>query len=114
MRPRDRYLKLVTWSEDDGHYIGSVPGWIDECCHGTDEEAVYRDLCRIVDEWIETYRRDGRPLPPPTNRAYSGRFVLRTGPEMHRALAVRALCEGESLNSFVVKALKRAVRRIQE
>jgi predicted HicB family RNase H-like nuclease len=34
---------------------------------------------------------------------------LRTGPEMHRALAVRALSEGESLNSFVVKALKKTV-----
>ena len=29
---------------------------------------------------------------------------------MHRALAVRALCEGESLNTFVVKSLQKAVR----
>jgi predicted HicB family RNase H-like nuclease len=87
-----------------------VPGWIGDCCHGKDEARVYRDLCAIVDEWIEIYRREGRPLPPPTNKDYSGRFVLRTGPDLHRALAVRALTESESLNGFVIKALKKAVQ----
>jgi predicted HicB family RNase H-like nuclease len=110
MRPRDRYLKLVRWSEEDESYVGSVPGWIDDCCHGEDEAEVYRRLCGIVDEWIALYRKDGRPLPPPTNRDYSGRFVLRTGPGLHRALAVRALSGGESLNAFVVRSLKRAVQ----
>lgn len=107
MKARDRYLKLVRWSEEDQSYVGSVPGWIGDCCHGADETAVYRKVCKIVDEWIEVYQKDGRPLPPPTNRKYSGKFVLRTGPEMHRALAAKALNEGVSLNSFVVKALKK-------
>jgi predicted RNase H-like HicB family nuclease len=109
MKSSDRYLKLVSWSEEDQFYVGSVPGWIGDCCHGDDEAAVYRDLCGIVNEWIAIYQKDGRPLPPPTNREYSGRFVLRTGPDMHRALAVRALGAGESLNSFVVKALRKSV-----
>lgn len=111
MRPRDNYLKLVRWSEEDRCYVGSVPGWIGDCCHGDDEAGVYRKLCEIVDDWIEIYRKDGRPLPPPTNRAYSGRFVLRTGPDLHRALAVRALGEGESLNAFVIKSLKKTVQQ---
>ncbi|MCJ7486026.1 MAG: type II toxin-antitoxin system HicB family antitoxin [Candidatus Aminicenantes bacterium] len=33
---------------------------------------------------------------------------------MHRALAVRALSEGESLNSFVVKSLKKTVQQGRE
>jgi predicted HicB family RNase H-like nuclease len=109
MKPRDAYLKLVRWSEEDGYYVGSVPGWIGDCCHGADEESVYRELCKIVDEWIDIFKRDGRPLPPPTNKDYSGKFVLRTGPDLHRALALMALGEGESLNSFVVKSLKKAI-----
>jgi len=111
MKPSDRYLKLVRWSEEDRCYVGFVPGWIGDCCHGADEAEVYRRLCEIVDEWVETYRKDGRPLPRPTNRDYSGRFVLRTGPELHRILSVRARSRGESLNSFVVKSLK---KRLQE
>jgi predicted HicB family RNase H-like nuclease len=62
-----------------------------------------------VDEWIEIYKKDGRPLPPPTSKYYSGKFVLRTGPDLHQALSVRAMIEGESLNTFVVKTLKKGL-----
>ena len=37
------------------------------------------------------------------------KFVLRAGSELHQALAIRALNQGESLNSYVVKALKKIV-----
>ncbi len=110
MKPSDRFLKIVRWSEDDRCYVGSVPGWIGDCCHGDDEAEVYRRLCGVVDEWIAIYKKDGRPLPPPTNKNYSGRFVLRTGPDLHRALAVKALNDGESLNTYLIKSLKRVVQ----
>jgi predicted HicB family RNase H-like nuclease len=109
MKERDRYLKIVEWSDEDQCYVGAVPGWIGKCCHGSDEMKVYKDLCRIVDEWIAIYKKDGRPLPPPTNKKYSGKFVLRAGPDLHQALAIKALNAEESLNTFVVKALKRVV-----
>lgn len=66
MKHRDRYIKIVEWSETDQVYIGRCPGVIDQCCHGEDEAEVYRQLCEIVEEWIEIYREDGVPLPPPT------------------------------------------------
>ena len=53
MKARDRYLKIVEWSDEDQCYVGSVPGWIGKCCHGDKEERVYQKLCQIVDEWIE-------------------------------------------------------------
>ena len=110
MKPRDRYLKIVEWSDQDRCYVGSVPGWIGKCCHGDDEEKVYRQLCRVVDEWIEIFKKEGMPIPPATTgKKYSGKFVLRLGPELHKALAIKALNEGESLNKFVVKRLKSVV-----
>lgn len=109
MKARDKYLKIVEWSDEDRAYVGSVPGWIGPCCHGDNETEVYKELCDIVDEWVETYAKDGRPLPPPTARSYSGKFVLRTGPDLHQALSVRALLEGESLNTFVVRALRKSI-----
>jgi predicted HicB family RNase H-like nuclease len=109
MKERDKYLKIVEWSEEDQCYVGTVPGWIGKCCHGSNETKVYRELCTIVDEWIKIYKKEGRHLPPPTNKKYSGKFVLRTGSDLHQALAIRALNEGESLNNFVVRTLKKAV-----
>ena len=50
MKERDRYLKIVEWSDQDQCYIGSVTGWIGKCRHGDNQEKVYRKLCQIVDE----------------------------------------------------------------
>jgi predicted RNase H-like HicB family nuclease len=61
-----RYVKIVEWSDADQAFVGQCPGVIGPCCHGADETEVYRELCEIVDEWIEILVRDGKPLPPPT------------------------------------------------
>ena len=66
MKESARYIKLVEWSDEDRCFVGQCPGIIGPCCHGPEETEVYRELCRIVDEWIENMRRDGEPLPPPT------------------------------------------------
>lgn len=66
MRESDRYVKIVEWSEEDQAYVGSAPGLIHGGCHGSDERAVFDELCKIVDEAIALYRADGKPLPPAT------------------------------------------------
>ena len=105
-----RYTKLVEWSGEDGCFVGSAPPVIGPCCHGDDEATVYAELCRIVEEWIELLEAGGSPLPDPTadRNKYSGRFVLRVDPAVHRRLALKALAEGESLNTFCAKALAMA------
>ncbi len=67
MRDSARYAKIVEWSEEDQCYVGSAPGLIYGGCHGPDEKSVFDELCRIVESMIELYRRDGKPLPPPTS-----------------------------------------------
>jgi predicted RNase H-like HicB family nuclease len=66
MNDSARYIKIVEWSDEDQCFVGQCPGIIGPCCHGDDEAAVYAELCGIVDEWIETFKQDGKPLPPPT------------------------------------------------
>ena len=61
-----RYVKIVEWSEEDGAFVGQCPGVIGPCCHGPGEAEVYRELCQIVEEWVALFRREGRPLSPPT------------------------------------------------
>ena len=67
MKDSTKYTKLVEWSEEDQCYVGSAPGLILGGCHGDDEKEVFADLCQIVEEAIELYRKDGKPLPPPTS-----------------------------------------------
>lgn len=103
------YTKIVEWSEEDECFIGSAPPLIGPCCHGKNEAKVYAELCQIVEEWIEIFEADGRPLPEAfEKKEFSGKFVLRVEPVMHRRLALKALAAGESLNSYCVKALAKA------
>jgi predicted RNase H-like HicB family nuclease len=66
MKDSARYVKIVEWSEEDQCYVGSAPALILGGCHGDDERQVFDELCQIVEEAIDLYRQDGKPLPPPT------------------------------------------------
>jgi predicted RNase H-like HicB family nuclease len=74
MKDSARYVKIVEWSEEDQCYVGSAPGLILGGCHGDDEREVSAELCQIVDEAIDLYKQDGKPLPPST----SGRDLANT------------------------------------
>ena len=75
MKDSARYAKIVEWSDEDACYVGSAPGIVLGGCHGSDEKKVFEELCQIVEEAIELYREDNKPLPPPTcNRDYANRM----------------------------------------
>ena len=65
MKQEDRYVKLVEWSDEDQCYIGSCPELFYGGCHGDNPRAVFDELCQIVEEMIELYKQDGKPLPLP-------------------------------------------------
>ena len=67
MKTSSRYVKIVEWSEEDQCFVGSCPGLLYGGCHGGNEQEVFSELCRIVEETINMYRRDGRSLPSPTS-----------------------------------------------
>ena len=67
MKDSARYVKIVEWSEKDQCYVGSSPGLLYGGCHGDEEMEVFAELCRIVEETIALYRKDGKALPPPTS-----------------------------------------------
>ncbi|MEZ5492933.1 MAG: hypothetical protein R3F50_21865 [Gammaproteobacteria bacterium] len=67
MKESSKYVKIVEWSEEDQCYVGSAPGLIYAGCHGDDEQAVFAELCQIVEEAIQIYKIDNKPLPPATS-----------------------------------------------
>ena len=66
MKLSDNYVKIVEWSEIDKCYIGSCLGLMYGGCHGVDEKKVFQELCILVDEVIELYRKEEKDLPPAT------------------------------------------------
>jgi predicted HicB family RNase H-like nuclease len=100
------YMKIVEWSDEDAAFIGSALPLIGQCCHGSTEEAVLKQLHVIVNEWVELCLREGKPLPEASvGKEYSGKFLVRISPELHRRAALQAMARGESLNQFVSERL---------
>ncbi len=101
-----QYTKFVEWSEEDQCFIGRCPELMLGGVHGSDEAKVYAELCVAADEMVELIHADGQHLPEPLGaKPFSGKFVLRVDPALHRRLAAKALAAGESLNSYCIKAL---------
>lgn len=96
---KDRYTYRVTWSEDDNEYVGLCAefpslSWLS----GTPEGAL-RGIRRLVAEVVTDMKANGETVPEPIAcRSYSGKFVVRIPPEVHRKLAIEAAESGISLN----------------
>ncbi len=69
-----RYPKLVEWSDEEGCFVGRCPALFLGGVHGKDEAAVYRELCRAAEEWVEILHTDGVPLPEAKRSADLGPF----------------------------------------
>lgn len=107
---KNAFIKYVEWSEADQCYVGNLLPDVGPCCHGLNETDVYRQLCRIANEWIEIYKKDGIPLPDNILKtSYSGKWFIRGPKELHKALVIRALQTGKSLNAYCVESLRKSV-----
>ena len=60
---------------------------------------------------IEELKESGEPIPEPlSSHHYSGRFNVRIGTDLHRALAFEAARQGVSLNQLVARKLASETR----
>jgi predicted HicB family RNase H-like nuclease len=105
----DRYAKVVEWSEEDGCYVGRVPALGYGGVHGPDRALVFEEICQVAEEIVAVHMEDGRKLPLPSARRYSGRFVLRIPPGLHEALDLEAKKSGRSLNAAAEHALRQGL-----
>jgi predicted HicB family RNase H-like nuclease len=95
----DHYTYRVTWSQEDGEYLGlcaELPSlsWL----AATPEKALL-GIRKVAAESIADMRSNGEPVPAPlAEKHYSGEFRVRIPPQVHRSLAMEAAEQGVSLN----------------
>ncbi len=53
-----------------------LPWTILRGCHGEDEREVFDELCQIVEETLDLYYQDKKPLPPSTFDKYFANKML--------------------------------------
>ncbi len=105
---KDKYAYRVLWSEDDQEYVGlcsefSSLSWLEP----TQEKAL-KGIRKLVNECISDLKKHGEEIPSPIAvRDYSGKFMVRIPPDIHRQLAVQAAESGVSLNRIASAKLAR-------
>ncbi len=106
--PDDRYTYRVTWSEDDKEYVGLCLEFPSLSWLASAPEAALRGIRSVVADAVADMRQNREAVPEPlARRAFSGKFMVRVPPEVHRCLAVEAAEAGVSLNRLATVKLAR-------
>ncbi|MCH7686558.1 MAG: type II toxin-antitoxin system HicB family antitoxin [Planctomycetes bacterium] len=63
-----RYEVILYWSEDDQAFIAEVPELPGCAADGATYQQALSNAEVIMQEWIETAKEQGRPVPEPKGR----------------------------------------------
>ncbi len=102
----DRYTYRVTWSEEDQEHVGLCAEFPSLSWLSSSPEAALGGIRRVVANVVAEMTRSGEPVPEPiAGRKFSGKFMVRVPPDVHRDLAVKAAEAGVSLNRLATVKL---------
>ena len=102
----DRYTYRVTWSDEDKEYVGLCAEFPSLSWLARTPEAALKGIRKVVADVVKDMQESGEPIPDPiASRQYSGKFMVRVPPEVHRKLAVQAAEAGVSLNRLASSKL---------
>mgnify|MGYP006293191171 FL=1 len=100
------YSAKVQFDEDANVFHGEVINLRDVVTfEGETVDELRQAFQDSVDDYLEfCAERDEEPEKP-----YSGKFVVRVEPELHKRLAIEARKRGVSINSLVGEALSKTI-----
>ncbi len=102
----DHYTYRITWSEDDQEYVGLCAEFPSLSWLSTSPEAALRGIRGVVAEVVVDMKKSHEPVPEPlASRMFSGKFMIRVPPDVHRELALEAAEAGVSINRLATVKL---------
>lgn len=107
MAPKhDKFTYRVTWSEADEEYVGLCAEFPSLSWLAASPEAALKGIRNVVAEVISDMMHNGESVPQPiATKRYSGKFMVRIPPDVHRQLAIQAAEAGVSLNRLASSKL---------
>ena len=105
---KDRYTYRVTWSQEDEEYIGLCTEFPSLSWLASSPEDALHGIRQVVADVVTDMQANGENIPEPiASKQYSGKFLVRIPPELHRRLALEAAESGVSLNRLASDKLSR-------
>ena len=102
----DRYTYRVTWSEDDQEHVGLCVEFPSLSWLGKTPEKALKGIRALVGGCVKDLRQDNQAVPEPlATKVFSGKFMVRVPPDIHRSLVIQAAEFGVSLNRLISSKL---------
>ena len=98
----DKYTYRVTWSEEDGEYLGLCAEFPSLSWLADTQEAALAGIRDTVKQVVQDMQFTGEPIQQHlASRRYSGKFTVRVPPDVHRKLQIQAAESNVSVNRLV-------------
>jgi predicted HicB family RNase H-like nuclease len=95
----DKYTYRVTWSEEDAEFVGLCAEFSKLSWLAVSPQAALKGIRSLVRDCVNDMIENGENIPRPiATRQFSGKFMVRIPPDVHRQLATEAAESGVSLN----------------
>jgi len=95
----DKYTYRVMWSDEDNEFLGLCAEFPSLSWLASTSEKALRGIRSVVKDCVADMNTNNEELPLPlSSRKFSGKFMVRVPPEVHRHLAMEAAESGVSLN----------------
>ena len=97
------YIGKIDYDDEAGIFHGEVINTRDVITfQGKSVNELKKTLRESVEDYLEFCRKRGEE----PDRPFSGRFVVRVPPEVHREAFLKAKSAGKSLNAWITEVIK--------
>ncbi|MCK5689814.1 toxin-antitoxin system HicB family antitoxin [Myxococcota bacterium] len=104
----DHYTYRVTWSEEDEEHVGLCAEFPSLSWLAANPESALRGIRKTVASVVSDLKANYEAIPEPlASRNYSGKFMVRVPPAVHRHLVTQAAEAGVSLNRLASSKLSK-------
>ncbi len=102
----DYYTYRTTWSYEDNEYVGLCAEFPSLSWLAKTPELAFKGIRNLVAEVISDMQSNKEKIPVPLAiRRYSGKFMVRVPPDVHRDLTIQAAEAEISINRLVSSKL---------
>ena len=98
----EKYSYRIIWSEEDKEYVGLCAELPSLSWLSRNQTEAFKGIMKLAANVIKDMETTGEHIPEPLSmKEYSGKFVVRVPPQVHRKLAMEAMEAHVSLNRYV-------------
>jgi predicted HicB family RNase H-like nuclease len=108
MLNNDYYTYRVTWSAEDNEYVGLCTEFPSLSWLADTQNQALQGIRELIAEVVEDMRINNEVAPEPiATKRFSGKFMVRVSPDLHRQLTLEAAESGISLNRLASDKLRK-------